>query len=67
MRKTLAEEQNVPAYIIFNDKTLMEMLCHRPTTEAEFERINGVGLRKLEKYSEPFLALLNNYKSEVAS
>ena len=67
LRRTLAEAQDVPAYIIFNDKTLMEMLHHRPTTAAEFERINGVGQKKLEKYSKPFMDLLKNYAEAAAS
>ncbi|KAF0812956.1 ATP-dependent DNA helicase RecQ [Andreprevotia sp. IGB-42] len=56
LRKHLADEQNVPAYVIFGDATLREMVKLRPGDEYEFSRISGVGDRKLEKYGKDFLA-----------
>ena len=60
-RKSLAEEHNVPPYVIFHDATLKEMLDSLPTSEGEMLRINGVGESKLEKYGEDFLDILRRY------
>ena len=57
-RKTLADAQNVPPYIIFNDATLAEMIAVRPRTAAELLGVNGVGKTKLEKYGEAFLRVI---------
>ncbi len=58
-RNKLAQEQGVPAYIIFHDATLMEMVEYHPTTLHELSQINGVGSTKLEKYGDEFLTVLN--------
>ncbi len=58
-RTELAQEQGVPAYIIFHDATLMEMMEYHPKTLHEFAQINGVGASKLEKYADDFLEVLN--------
>ena len=60
-RNELAQEQGVPAYIIFHDATLMEMVEYHPTTVHEFSQINGIGSSKLEKYGDEFLSILNQY------
>jgi ATP-dependent DNA helicase RecQ len=57
-RQTLANEHNVPAYVIFHDKTLHEMLAHRPQTAAEMLGISGIGQTKLDRYGDRFLAVL---------
>ncbi len=54
LRRTMADERNVPAYVIFSDATLREMARALPTTTAEFERIPGVGERKLKDFAQPF-------------
>lgn len=56
LRRSLAEEQGVPAYVVFADATLWEIAERRPRTEEELLGINGVGRRKLERYGETFLA-----------
>ncbi|MBL8299811.1 MAG: DNA helicase RecQ [Rhodanobacteraceae bacterium] len=58
LRARLAKEQNVPAYVIFHDATLLDMLREHPMSIHELARINGVGATKLEKYGEAFLAVL---------
>ncbi|WP_409522941.1 DNA helicase RecQ [Nitrincola sp. MINF-07-Sa-05] len=58
LRKTLAQEQDVPPYVIFHDATLMEMVIYRPQNEVQLRRLSGVGERKLELYGEPFLELI---------
>ena len=60
-RKMLAEESNVPPYVIFHDATLKEMLDTMPTSEAEMLRINGVGESKLEKYGDDFMHILRRH------
>jgi ATP-dependent DNA helicase RecQ len=55
LRKRLADERGVPAYIIFNDRVLRAMADHRPQTPAELLRISGVGPQKLERYGQAFL------------
>jgi len=60
-RLELAREQGVPPYIIFHDSTLIEMHKNKPATLAEFAALSGVGQRKLERYGEQFLGVLNEY------
>ncbi len=59
-RQALASEHNVPAYVIFHDKTLHEMLARRPRTAAEMLDISGVGQAKLDRYGDQFLAILRD-------
>ena len=60
-RKTLADDQGIPPYAIFHDATLMEMMQFRPSNNAEFLTINGVGAVKLEKYGDEFLTVLSEF------
>ncbi len=55
LRKRLADERGVPAYIIFNDKVLRAMCDERPATAAELLAISGIGPKKLERYGQLFL------------
>ncbi|HET9948043.1 MAG TPA: ATP-dependent DNA helicase RecQ [Longimicrobiales bacterium] len=55
LRKRLADEQGVPAYIVFNDRVLREMTVRRPATEGQLMAIPGVGPAKLERYGAAFL------------
>ncbi|MGH7503426.1 MAG: RecQ family ATP-dependent DNA helicase [Longimicrobiales bacterium] len=58
LRKQIADTQNVPAYIVFNDSTLRAMAAARPRTAAAMLTVPGVGPSKLERYGEAFLAVL---------
>jgi ATP-dependent DNA helicase RecQ len=58
-RRELAEAAQVPAYVIFTDRTLIEMAELRPATLDAFARIGGVGARKLESYGRIFLSVIN--------
>ncbi len=58
-RRELAEAARAPAYVIFPDRTLIEMATHRPVTLDDFSRLNGVGAKKLEKYGNIFLEVIN--------
>jgi ATP-dependent DNA helicase RecQ len=57
LRLHLAREKGVPAYLIFNDATLLEMAARKPKTEAELLQVPGVGPAKLEKYGAQFLKM----------
>lgn len=58
-RRALADEQGVPAYLIFTDATLKAMLDARPRSLDEMAHISGVGAQKLERYGAAFLGVLN--------
>lgn len=58
-RRGFAETNKVPAYIIFNDRTLIEMAETRPKTLDDMARIGGVGAKKLESYGAAFLEVIN--------
>jgi len=60
VRRRLADAAGVPAYVVFSDATLAEMVQHRPATPAELLAINGVGPKKLETYGEAFLRALRD-------
>ena len=55
LRRQLADERGVPAYIIFSDVSLREMARNYPTNSTEFRRIPGVGEQKLKDFGEAFL------------
>ena len=57
-RKELADEANVPPYVIFSDKSLIDMCARLPTTRDEFSGIFGVGAKKLETYADIFIRLI---------
>ena len=56
LRKRLADERDVPAYIVFSDVALRQMARDYPSSEREFSRVSGVGERKLREFSAVFLA-----------
>jgi ATP-dependent DNA helicase RecQ len=56
LRKRLADRDGVPAYIVFNDRTLTEMAQIRPRTPAQLLAVSGVGVSKLARYGDDFLA-----------
>jgi ATP-dependent DNA helicase RecQ len=59
LRKRLAEERDVPAYVVFSDRTLWEMIEREPSTPGEMLEVTGVGEVKLERYGEAFLEALH--------
>jgi ATP-dependent DNA helicase RecQ len=61
LRRRLADERDVPAYIIFSDASLREMARGCPTTSAEFRRVPGVGDQKLKDFAGQFLNEINSY------
>ncbi len=61
LRRKLADELDVPAYVIFSDVSLREMARAYPTTISEFRRIPGVGEQKLKDFAKPFVAEITEY------
>ena len=59
-RMELARKRRVPAYIIFPDTTLYQMLLHKPKTLEEMAKLNGIGPQKLDKYGEIFLSVIKD-------
>jgi ATP-dependent DNA helicase RecQ len=68
-RKKIADENNVPPFVIFHDATLSEMMELQPANNEQFLQLNGVGESKLEKYAAAFLKVIsehiNNEKQDV--
>lgn len=64
-RRALAEAAQVPAYIIFTDRTLIEMAEVRPETLDQMARIGGVGAKKLERYGADFLEVIRGASVEA--
>ena len=66
LRKQIADKENIPPYIVFNDATLQEMAQYMPTCNIEMLQINGVGSIKLERFGQPFMALIQEHKAILA-
>ena len=66
-RRELADEQNVPPYVIFHDSTLQEMCTRVPQSLSEFAQLSGVGERKLDKYGSEFLKVINDHLAAAAN
>ncbi len=63
-RRAIAERAGVPAYVIFNDRTLIEMAERRPETLDAMAGISGVGAKKLERYGRVFLEIITGAESQ---
>ncbi|THA00992.1 DNA helicase RecQ [Rodentibacter pneumotropicus] len=66
LRKQIADKENIPPYIVFNDATLQEMAQYMPTSSVEMLQINGVGAIKLERFAQPFMTLIKEHKAILA-
>ena len=64
LRKGMATERGVPPYILFNDRSLAHMAAHRPTTEAEFLEIKGVGEKKAKDLGEDFMSVIRAHVAD---
>ena len=65
LRKTIADEQSVPPYVVFADSSLRLMAQMRPATMDQFAQISGVGSRKLAQYGPRFTTAIRNYCEEM--
>ncbi|EDP57845.1 ATP-dependent DNA helicase RecQ [Vibrio sp. AND4] len=61
LRKSIADEDSLPPYVVFSDATLIDMAEILPTSYGEMLAVSGVGQRKLEKYADPFLDLIQEH------
>jgi ATP-dependent DNA helicase RecQ len=60
-RKEIADESEVPPYVIFSDRTLVEMCAYYPQSRESLLNISGIGQVKLNQFGETFLAVIINY------
>ncbi|HCM62966.1 MAG TPA: ATP-dependent DNA helicase RecQ [Morganella sp. (in: Bacteria)] len=61
LRKSIADEDNIPPFVVFNDATLIEMAEQCPVKAHDLLLINGVGERKLERFGNAFMALIREH------
>ena len=61
LRRRLADDRNVPAYIVFGNRSLQDMARRAPRTREEFAKTSGVGQAKLDEFAGPFLETINAY------
>ncbi|PIN67238.1 MAG: hypothetical protein COV98_03995 [Candidatus Altarchaeum sp. CG12_big_fil_rev_8_21_14_0_65_33_22] len=59
----VADEENLPPYCIFHDKTLIEISNNLPSTKENLMNIRGFGEKKIKKYSDAVLEIIKIYKS----
>ena len=64
IRKKLAQDEGMPAYVVFTDEELAEMAKPELLTAAEIKKIKGIGEKKVEKYSAHFINQANDEKSQ---
>ena len=62
----LAGQRGVPAYVVFGDRSLVDMASKKPASEAEFAQVFGVGEAKLRDFAEPFLAVIAKFTGSPA-
>jgi ATP-dependent DNA helicase RecQ len=67
LRGKIARERRVPAYVIFTDRTLIDMASKRPLTRWDFGEVNGVGESKLMQFAEIFLAEIRDYLQDASA
>ena len=67
LRGAIAREEQVPAYVVFADRTLAEIAVRKPRSLAALSEVRGVGPAKLEKYGERFLALIRSSNETEAA
>lgn len=61
LRNKIAHEENVPAYIIFSDSSLLDLATYLPLTQSDLPKISGFGAYKVEKYGRPFLEVIQDF------
>lgn len=64
LRKKIADENNVPPYIVFSDISIQEMAYYFPTGKEDFLNIQGIGQKKLEKFGDNFMEVIKNHIQE---
>ncbi|MEG0616515.1 MAG: DNA helicase RecQ [Oscillospiraceae bacterium] len=64
LRLSLATKQSVPAYVIFTDSTLADMSMKKPVTNADFLKVSGIGIKKLERYGADFIEVIRKFTND---
>jgi ATP-dependent DNA helicase RecQ len=67
LRLEISKQLSVPPFVVFHDKTLMEMAAKRPRNREEFLGINGVGEQKAAQFADAFLKAINKSRSASSS
>ena len=67
LRAKLARQRSVPAFVIFSDRTLIDMAQKRPLTRWDFGEVNGVGEAKLQQFAEIFLAEIRGFAQDQSA
>ncbi len=65
LRKQIADEQGIPPYVVFSDRTLRDMAAHSPRTAEALLSISGVGEVKLERYGQQFLRVIDRFSDDA--
>lgn len=66
LRKEIADKKHVPPFVVFSDKTLVQMALYKPVTPESFIKIHGVGQNKFSQYSAVFIKEILSYENETA-
>lgn len=61
LRKQIAEEENVPAYVVFSDATLQDMVGKLPVTQTQLGTVSGVGQEKMQRYGDKFTQAIKKF------
>lgn len=64
LRKKIAQDKNIPPFVVFQDPSLEDMAIQYPVTLEEMQKIAGVGQGKAKRYGKPFVELISNYVEE---
>jgi len=67
LRRRLSEVAGVPAYVVFNDSTLADMIALKPRSPGEMAQVSGVGAAKLERYGDEFLDVIREHADEAGA
>src|SRR5699024_10862408 len=64
LRKKIAEEKNVPPYVLFSDATLKDLCRYFPQTKEEILQIKGIGMKKYDQYGEVFIQTITEWRKD---
>ena len=65
LRLEIARENSVPAFVVFSDRTLIEIAALKPTNETDLLSVNGVGNVKMERYGQRFINCVSDFNNNV--
>lgn len=64
LRRTIADEINMPPFVVFHDRTLKELIAHLPRSREEMQQIHGIGQQKMNRFGDRFLKLIEDHVRE---